>query len=155
MDFEAVLSGYKDYVYNLAYRMLRSREEAQDAAQDAFLKVYLNLHRYDPGRDLKAWLCAVTLNACRDLYRRRRGMRRAEESELLALSDDGHGGRIADQKLMAESVLKALPFEFRSVIVLFYLEDKTVKEISRILGIPQVLVKVRLHRARKRAKELM
>ena len=70
--FAEIVYAYQDSVYNLCYRMLSDHVEAEDAAQEAFLRAYLNLRRYDPGRSFKTWVLSIASNHCIDRLRRRR-----------------------------------------------------------------------------------
>ena len=70
--FTSLVERYQTPVYNLCYRMLGERTEAEDAAQEAFLRAYLNLKRYDPARSFKTWVLSIASNYCIDRLRRRR-----------------------------------------------------------------------------------
>src|SRR5215510_10106876 len=70
--FAEIVYAFQDSVYNLCYRMLGERGEAEDAAQEAFLRAYLNLQRYDSARSFKTWLLSIASNYCIDRLRRRR-----------------------------------------------------------------------------------
>src|SRR6185369_8267154 len=70
--FAEIVYAFQDAVYNLCYRMLGERMEAEDAAQEAFLRAYSNLHRYDPARPFKTWLLAIASNHAIDRIRKRR-----------------------------------------------------------------------------------
>ena len=70
--FGNLVQAYQTPVYNLAYRMLGSPADAEEAAQETFLRVYKNLHRYDPERSFRSWLLSIASHYCIDCLRRRR-----------------------------------------------------------------------------------
>src|SRR3954468_8328093 len=83
--FAELVYTYQEAVYNLCYRLLAERTEAEDAAQEAFLRAYLNLQRYDPSRSFKTWLLTIASNHCIDRLRRRR-------LKWLSIDDDASPG---------------------------------------------------------------
>ena len=150
---EQALSQYLDYVYTICIRMTGNAADAQDASQETFLKAFNKWRTYDKDRELKNWLAAIAINTCKDFFRKRSRLLSIGTDDAEALSDKGRQQDSLDKRLLGERMLDALPFEYRSVMVLFYLEEKSIREISWMLGIPQVLVKVRLYRARKKLME--
>jgi RNA polymerase sigma-70 factor (ECF subfamily) len=150
---EQALSQHLDYVYTICIRMTGDADDAQDASQETFLKAFKKWRTYDQGRELKNWLAAIAINTCKDLFRRRSRIRSIGTDDAEALSDKGRQQDSLDKRLLGERMLDALPFEYRSVMVLFYLEERSILEISGILKIPTVLVKVRLYRARNKLME--
>ena len=86
--FADIVTAYQDSVYNLCFRMLGERSEAEDAAQEAFLRAYLNLTRYDPARSFKTWLLSIASNYCIDRLRRRR-------LQWMSLDDEPVADRLA------------------------------------------------------------
>jgi RNA polymerase sigma-70 factor, ECF subfamily len=148
-DFRKIVEEYMDYVYAICRRTLGDAQEARDASQETFFKVYRKWNQYKPEKSLKTWICSIALNTCRDIFRRRKHLVPAGENMEMLLSDRGSDQAETENRLMAGEILASLPFDYRNIMVLFYLEQKTVKEISKILRIPPVLVKVRLFRARK------
>lgn len=154
-DFEKTVQEYTDYVFNLAYRILGSREDAKDVVQETFLKVHKNFQNVDPTKSLKNWICTIALNTSRDIYRNHR---RRKEQNFEDPSEQNHTypmDVVLDSKRQVEQVLQSLPLEFRMVIHLFYIEEKSLLEVSELLKIPLVLVKVRLYRARKFALKIL
>lgn len=148
-DFAAIVHEYTDYVFNLAYRILGHKDDAKDAVQETFLKLYKSLHQYDSSRQIKSWICTIALNASRDIYRARKRHSQTKNIDDYDIPDKKNTEQWAGQKLDAEKLLLFLPLEYRTVMILFYMEEKSLKEIAGMLGIPVVLVKVRLFRARK------
>ena len=145
------LDRYLDTVYRLAYARTRSRQDAEDVSQEVMLKLCRNADRIESESHLKHWLIRVTVNECANLFRspwRKRtlpleeGMLR-ETSDLPAPSDH------------LDAALEKLKPDQRTAIHLFYYEDMSTEEIARALGVKPTVVRERLHRARKKLKQLL
>ncbi len=155
--FADIVSAYQDSVYNLCYRMLGERSEAEDAAQEAFLRAYLNLTRYDPARSFKTWLLSIASNYCIDRLRRRRLQWMSLDDEpvadRLALHSDDPEPEIAtlnkEQSVAIQALLNELSPDYRAVVVLRYWYDYSYAEIADIMDTTESAVKSRLFRARQ------
>lgn len=157
--FRQIVERYQGAVYNLAYRMLGTPEEAEDAAQEIFVRIYRQLGRYDMERKFSTWTLAIATNYCIDQLRRRRMQfvpleniipwARARESgpEGEALSSES---RDEMQRL-----LKRLPEKYRAPLVLRYWEELSCAEIAEILGVPEGTIKTQIHRARKQLGKML
>lgn len=149
--FQDVVGLYGRYVYNITYRILGNRGDAEDASQETFVKAFRNLDRYDRSLGPKNWLCTIALNTARDFYRRSRRHRKTT-SNIPDIDDlvDGTGTvSNADNRLDVQKVLGFLDIKYRIVVFLFYMEQFEVKEIAALLKKSPTLIKVRLFRARK------
>ena len=154
--FSDLVTTYQRSVYNLAYRMLGDRTEAEDATQEAFIRAYHNLKSYDPARLFKTWLLSITSHYCIDLIRKRR-------MSLLSLEDLLPGQMMAaidhwsveDHLVEHESVaaiqrmLAQLRPDDRAIIILRYWNDMSYEDIAETLGATVSIVKSRLFRARQ------
>lgn len=149
--FQDVVGFYGRYVYNITYRILGNRGDAEDASQETFVKAFRNLDRYDRALGLKNWLCTIALNTARDFYRRSRRHRKTTSSmpDIENLVDGADTCSLADNRLDVQKVLGYLDINYRIVVVLFYMEQYGVKEIAALLKKSPSLIKVRLFRARK------
>jgi RNA polymerase sigma-70 factor (ECF subfamily) len=159
--FGRLVESYQRPVFSLAYRMLGSALEAEDAAQEAFLRAYRALGSYDASRPFSTWLLSITAHHCIDRIRRRR-MQEVSLEALPAcraeLSLDGNPEATAERDGEAERVrcgLASLPEGYRVVVVLRYWHDLGYGEIAGILGESESAVKSRLHRARRRLAEFL
>ncbi len=154
---------YTDPVYNLCYRMLGESGEAEDAAQETFLRVFMNLHRYDMKRPFKTWLLSIASNHCIDRLRKRR-------MRFVSLDDEPTAAALAlsssdplpEQATMQNEVsdffqtlLQQLDESYRLAVVLRYWYDMSYAEIARELGTTESAIKSRLHRARRKLGELL
>lgn len=149
--FNRIVKEYGGYVYTLCYRLLWDPQDAQDAAQETFLKLFQSWSRYNEAKGLKNWICTIALNAARDAYRNRKARRErtSADGNIETAPDWRDTGRAIDNRLQVERLLAGLDLKSRSVIVLFYMEQMSIEEISRVMKRPEYLVKVWLYRARR------
>jgi RNA polymerase sigma-70 factor (ECF subfamily) len=145
----ALVERYQGQVFGLCYRMLGQRQDAEDAAQETFVRVLKNLHRWDQERDFEPWLLAIAGNRCRTaLATRKRRPRWESEVELLA--DDEPQPWPAQQ--LAEEVRLALcklRSEYRQAFILFHEHEMSYAQIADAMDIPLGTVKTWVHRARR------
>jgi RNA polymerase sigma-70 factor (ECF subfamily) len=154
--FAELVYSYQDSVYNLCYRMLSERTEAEDAAQETFLKAYLNLQRYDPSRSFKTWLLSIASNHCIDRLRRRRMVWLSIDEPLppnVTLSSDEpqpEETMIFTQRSAAvQELIDSLSPDYRAAVVLRYWYDYSYVEIADMLDTTESAIKSRLFRARQ------
>ena len=157
--FCQLVERYQGAVFNLAYRMLGGAEEAEDAAQEIFVRLYRQLARYDPERKFSTWVLAIATNYCIDQLRRRR-MQFVPLENIIPWArarDAGPEGEALDREAHDEVqlLLRRLPEKYRTVLVLRYWEDLSCAEIGNVLNVPEGTVKTQLHRARKALGRLL
>ena len=161
--FAELVYAHQDAVYYLCYRMLGNSTEAEDAAQDAFLKAYLNLSRYDISRSFKTWVMSIASNHCIDIIRKRRMQLLSLDEPLpsgdaMALSsepDDGPERQAIQAELSDEiqDLLDDLPPDYRAAVVLRYWYEYSYAEIADALDTTESAIKSRLFRARNQLAE--
>lgn len=151
--FANLVERYRVPVYNLAYRMLGRAADAEDAAQEAFVRAYMQLGTYEPTRKFSTWLLSITAHYCIDQLRRKSASsldaiegfdapaNPAEEPEEVALDKE--------QRELVRKLLDTLPASYRGVTVLRYFYDMSYAEIAQTLKLTESAVKTRLHRARE------
>lgn len=153
--FTALVEKYKDPVYNVAYRMLGNATEAEDVAQEAFVRAYTQLHTYKDSHRFSTWLLSIASHLSIDQLRRRRFLALPLENVpfLEWIADLGAGpeqaavqGETADEM---QQLLQHLPPKYRAVLILRYWHDLSYEEIANALQLTPPLVKARLHRARE------
>src|SRR5690606_38584902 len=141
---------YQTRVYATALRLLGSDADAHDVSQDAFLRAYKALPRFQRGRRFGPWICAITANAARDLLRDpvrrflRYGLLQREETS----SDRPAPGLLEDQEqsaALAQHLLKLKP-KLREAVVLRYVSELSVEEVAVALGIGESAAKMRIKR---------
>lgn len=159
--FTEIVYTYQDSVFNLCYRILSDRVEAEDAAQEAFLRAYMNLARYDPDRSFKTWLLTIASNHCIDRLRRRRMKLMSLDDPLpsLTLSSDEPEPEQAsitrEQSEAIQGLLDKIPADYRAAIVLRYWYDYSYNEIADMLETTESAIKSRLFRARQMIADLI
>jgi len=151
--FARLVESYQTAVYNLAYRMLEDAGDAEDAAQETFLRAYSQLRSYDPARKFSSWLLAIAAHHCIDRLRRRRWTISWEDIPLgRNLSTGRNVEREVERKEEREEIrrlLERLPPDNRLMVILYYWNDLSCRQIGEIMGLGEGAVKSRLHRARR------
>ena len=157
--FAQLVEAYKLPVYNLAYRMLGNAPEAEDAAQEAFLRAYLKLASFDRARRFSSWLFSITSNYCIDVLRRRRApLAPLEEAEYTVASEEPGPEQRAvagEQRDEIARAINALTPTYRLPAVLRYYHDLSYDEIGEATGLTEAAIKSRLHRARHMIKAFL
>ncbi len=161
--FAELLYTFQDAVYNLCYRMLGERMEAEDAAQETFLRAYSNLQRYDPARPFKTWLLAIASNHAIDRIRKRRltwlSIDQEEPGPGLSLSSDDPEPEdvmlTRERSREIQKLLDELSPDYRAAVVLRYWYDYSYTEIADMLDTTESAIKSRLFRARQLLAEKM
>lgn len=155
-DAEACRSFVRQYqsaVFGVCYRMVGHREDAEDVAQEVFLRAFRNLHRWDSARPLVPWLLTITINRCRT-WLSRHSSRRMLSAEVVEEPRDRDSA--PDRSDLGEELQRALERlreEYRACFVLYHLNDLNLDEISEIVGSPKGTIKTWLHRARRELAE--
>jgi RNA polymerase sigma-70 factor, ECF subfamily len=152
--FTWLVETYQRPVYNLCYRMLGNAEDAEDAAQETFLRAYKSLRRYDPSRPFPTWLLSIAAHYCIDQLRRKDPA--VTSIDDLVVPDVPDPAPDMDTRLSRkqerqriQAVLETLDPTDRSAVVMYYWYDYSYEEICKELGLSMSAVKSRLHRARK------
>jgi RNA polymerase sigma-70 factor (ECF subfamily) len=158
---EALVALYRAGLYRLACSMLSDPDEAEDAVQQIFVRAALNLGRYQPGSNFKAWLYTLAVNVCRGLLRKRK----AREALLRLLGRsyqaDSQAGSLEgalEQRETAEQIwlaVERLHEKHRLVVCLRYQQGFTIAEIARVLGVREKTVYSRLYAALDRLRSQM
>lgn len=172
--FRMLVERYQGRAYGLALRVLRDEEQAKDAVQDAFLKVYRSLDRFEGRAGFYTWLYRIVMNQCLDRKRRDKSDREVEWNDEFAAgvlnaseSAASPAGRDADREAPDVAIerseirqavaraIDALPEDARRTIQLREIDGLSYKEIAEAMGIPKGTVMSRLHYARQRLRELL
>jgi RNA polymerase sigma-70 factor, ECF subfamily len=159
--FSELVDMYKDKMYYLGMRMLSNAQEAEDIVQETFLRVFMNLDRYDETQKFSTWIYRIATNLCIDRLRKRKN-----NYSLDAEMSDGEGtdyySTLASEEPTPENqiiltetqetireAINQLPEKYKSVVVLRYLHDMSLQEIGDVLDMPVTTVKTRVHRGRE------
>ncbi len=163
--YRELLGRYQRPVFSLIYRMLRDREQAEDLAQETFVRVFNHIDRYDPKYKFSSWIFKIATNLTIDHIRKKEvatvsidGSRYAvtadeiEASTIAIASDDENPEELLEAKELGSSIEEAiggLRAEYRTAILLRHVEGREYQEIADIMGLPLGTVKTFIHRARK------
>ena len=152
--FACLVEAYQTAVYNLAYRMLGNAVEAEDAAQETFLKAYTRLNTYDSERKFSSWLLAIASHHCVDRLRRRRwGWLSLDELPpwrwLASGSQPEEAVIRSEERGEVHQLLDQLPPHYRATVILRYWYDLSYQEIAEAMETTESAVKSTLHRARR------
>ncbi|SNZ17614.1 RNA polymerase, sigma subunit, SigW [Terribacillus aidingensis] len=159
--FEEIVSFYQNKVYHIVFRMIGDTYEAQDIAQEAFIRAYTNIHSFDENRKFSTWLYRIATNLSIDRLRKKKPDYHLDAEVKGTEGLDMYSQLAADQALPEEEVqnmelqsnihkeILSLPPKYRGVIVLRFLDDLSLAEIGEILDLPLGTVKTRIHRGRE------
>jgi RNA polymerase sigma-70 factor, ECF subfamily len=151
--FVVLVERYKRPVYALAYRILGNSADAEDAAQETFVRAYTRLSTYQPGGRFGSWLLAITSHWCIDHLRRRRSVSLDSNTALGGFLDKGELPEAlalrSERQNEVRQWLLCLPEAYRLVLILRYWHDLSYAEISTATGLPVSTVRMRLFRARQ------
>ncbi|MHB8876295.1 MAG: RNA polymerase sigma factor [Myxococcaceae bacterium] len=158
--FASLVRSVQRPVYGLCLRLLRSEAEASEVAQEAFLRAYQNLGRYDDGKPFDLWVMAIARNLSLDLLRRRSRMRTEDVSELAEALPSGEksledGAIERQERLSLEAAMATLSAEDREVLALYYVQRRTTREIALVVGVAPGTIMARLFRAREKLRNHM
>jgi RNA polymerase sigma-70 factor, ECF subfamily len=164
--FDGLLHAYQSRIFNLAYRILNSFEDAEETTQEIFVKVHSSIDRFEGRCKFGTWLYAVAVNMCRN---RLRQIRRRSSVEVRSLDVPGDGKPLeastsdaesapaqmerAEMLKLVERCISELPVEFSSVVVLRDVQGMSYEEVAVALGCSLGTVKSRLARARHAVQE--
>jgi RNA polymerase sigma factor (sigma-70 family) len=160
--YAELVNRYQAYVFTLTLRMIKSREDAEEVAQDVFVKAYRSLADFRGESKFSTWLYTITNTTCITFLRKKKldihSLDNEKVFEIADSKDSGLRANLVEQKSRVNMVNKAIAMlspDDAEIITLFYKAEQNLEEISRILRLETNTAKVRLHRARTRLKEKM
>ncbi len=158
-SYGQLVDRYSARILNLGFAMLGSRQDAEDVAQEAFVRAFKSLPRFEKRAKFSSWLYQIALNLCRDrLKSRARQGRTADEEQLAGVGGDPgeQAPRVMLQQELSQKMTDAvnkLPVLYREAFVLRHLQGVDYDEIGGITGVPADTVRVRAYRARELLRE--
>lgn len=159
--FAFLVEKYQNMVYSLAFKLLKNTEDAEEMAQDTFIKAFQKLDMYEGKSKFSTWLYSITYNACISELRKRRIHFASLEDQRFSDRDEMkmHSyfteNKKEDQERYLAIALGKLPEDDQVLVTLYYYENQSMDEISMITGLTVSNIKVKIHRARKRMYELL
>jgi RNA polymerase sigma-70 factor (ECF subfamily) len=155
--FSVLVERYQKRAFWVAYNLLGNAEESQDVTQDAFVRAFRSLGRFDPQRKFYTWFYRIVANLAIDRLRRKSVARAVALEDLgdsiAGGSDPGEPLEQGETRRLVRETLDSLPPKFKAVIVLRDIEGLSCKEIAPVLGTTHATVRWRLHRARQMFRE--
>jgi len=149
--YAELVNKYKSYAFTIALKILDSRPEAEEAAQDAFIKAYHHLGGFNRESKFSTWLYRIAFNTAVSYKRKRKGSFQSFENVIVEYGQEGEGMlERNDKKKFIQQAMTKLNEADRLAITLFYLQEFSLEEIAEITGMQTNTVKVRVHRARQR-----
>lgn len=148
--FEQLVKSYQSAAVSVAYAFLQDTHLARDIAQEAFIRVYQSINRFDAGKNFYTWLRQIVVNLCIDYHRRRKGKELPLESSAAGISADAlEDASRNEQSSNIRAVLDRLPAKYRIVLVLRDIEGLETQEIAVIIKKKEPTVRWMLHQARQ------
>ncbi|WP_405607186.1 RNA polymerase sigma factor [Polaribacter sp. Asnod1-A03] len=154
--FAYLVDNYKDLVFSLAYKMTKSREEAEEISQDTFIKAYKNLSKFKGDSKFSTWLYRITYHACLDAIKKNKNNNNSLEinevtfNQIQSVENILQGIERKERSKIMNDCLLRLPEDERALIWMFYYDELTLKEIIEVTQFSEANIKVKLHRARKK-----
>jgi RNA polymerase sigma-70 factor (ECF subfamily) len=149
-----IVRRYKSAVFGVALGILGNPADAEDAAQDAFIRAFENLHRYDLKRKFSTWLFTVTANLCKNKLRREKFFTPLKNLAQLRGPAEDPAEQVAreEREALVQQALQSLDEKYRAPLVLRFYGDLDYKEIAQALSLPEGTVKTRIHRGKAALK---
>ena len=159
--FERLMNKYKQLIFNLIYRMIRNKEDVEDLTQEAFIKAFNSLDKFDRQFSFSTWLFKIATNNCIDYLRKKKLNTFSIDKELGSEDDDYQfeipdNERTPDKNLMEderkkilEEAIESLPNKYKSVILLRHRDEQDYEEIAKKLKLPLGTVKAHIFRGRE------
>lgn len=154
--FAYLIDKYKGLVYSLTLKMLKNREEAEEVAQDVFVKAYTNLAKFKGDAKFSTWLYKIGYHACLDSLKKNSKLqnnRPIDEININYISDVEtalDGIEREERTKVISNCMDELPEDEKAILLFFYFKELSLKEIIAVTSLTEANVKVKLHRARKK-----
>ncbi|MBU8880308.1 sigma-70 family RNA polymerase sigma factor [Bacillus sp. FJAT-29790] len=155
--FRLLVEKYRNDLFRTIYAVLRDRKEAEDAAQEVFIKIYHSLPQYE-GQGFKTWMTRIAVNHAIDV-KRKRDRRQEEVMESVEYDFQGHGESVEtemiekERRVLVREKLLELPENYRNVIYDFYIAEKSYQQIAEEQKVGVKTIETKLYRARNWMKK--
>jgi RNA polymerase sigma-70 factor (ECF subfamily) len=161
-SYALLVEEYKGPVFNLAYRMTGSREDADDLTQETFIRAYQKLQKFDQNKKFFTWLYTIGINLVRNHLKKN-----LRDVSHLAVADsalehqtsgEGRGESYVisdDRMLRLEKIIQQLPLDLREAVILKFMQDLTFEEVANVTGESVSAVKMRIYRGLEKIKQMM
>ena len=159
--FSVLVDHYKDLVFTLAMRMVKNREEAEEVSQDTFIKVYKSLNKFKGDSKFSTWIYRVAYNTCLDRLKKIKreyhvvAIDEFTEHQVKTLDNALDQMEEKEHKQKIQECLQLLPSDDSFLLTLYYFEEQSLEEISKVVGLTANNVKVKLFRSRKKLTSIL
>jgi RNA polymerase sigma-70 factor (ECF subfamily) len=159
--FGVLVERYQDFIFTIVLRILKIREEAEEVAQDAFIKAFESLSSFRGESKFSSWLYSIAYRKALDRLRKNK---KYAATELLEEVTEGNIESIEnaleylqdkERKQMIQECILQLPEDDAAIVTFYYFEDQSVREIATITGLTQDNIKIKLYRSRKKLFNLL
>ena len=159
--FSVLVDQYKDLVFTLACKMLKNKEEAEEVAQDTFLKVFNSLPRYKEEAKFSTWIYKITYNTCLDR------LKKNKKERVVIYTDDFNVHQANQIETVLENIdekernekiqecMQLMPPEDAFLLTLYYFDDQSLEEIAKVIDCNSNNVKIKLYRSRKKMASIL
>ena len=159
--FAVLVDSYKDLVFTLALRMIKNREEAEEVSQDTFIKVFKSLDKFKGKSKFSTWIYRVAYNTCLDRLKKIKreynvvAIDEFTEHQVKTLDNALDKMEQDEHKQKIQQCLELLPGDDSFLLTLYYFEERSLEEISKVVGLTANNVKVKLFRSRKKLTAIL
>ena len=159
--FEVLVERYKDLVFTLTLRMLKNREEAEEVAQDTFIKAYKSLNRFKGDSKFSTWIYKIAYNTSLDRLKKNKkhfndvAIDEFTEHQVKTIDNALDNLENKEREQSIQDCIALLPGDDSFLLTLYYFEDQSLEEISKIIGLTPNNVKVKLFRSRKKLATIL
>lgn len=160
-SFGFLVDQYQDMALTIAFRILRNKQDAEDAVQNAFVKAYYNLHTYRSKSKFSTWFYRIVYNTAITSINKIKSRSEEDFNEIISenihnvIAEVGHIDEVQERKHRVNKAVEQLPKKEAIVVTLYYLEEYSVSEISEIMSLTKSNVKIMLFRARKKLHDIL
>ena len=160
--YAEIVKRYQNFVFTIALRYATAREDAEEIAQDVFVKAFRSLADFRGASNFSTWLYTIVTTSCLTFLRKKKvnvhSLDNEHVFELVDNQDSGMGANQVEQKsklAMVNEAIQMLSPDDAKIITLFYKGEQSLEEIAQIMGMESNTIKDKLHRARQRLKDKM
>lgn len=159
--FHILVDRYKDLVYSLSLRMLKNREEAEEVSQDTFIKVFKSLPRFKGDSKFSTWIYRIAYNTCLDRLKKNKKfyndvpIDEFTEHQVRTIDDALENLEAKEREQAIQDCISLLPSEDGFLLTLYYYEEQSLDDISKVMGLTPNNVKVKLFRSRKKLATIL
>ena len=159
--YALLVEEYKGPIFNLAYRMTGSHDDADDLTQETFIRAYQKLYRFDQSKKFFTWLYTIGINLIRNHLKKNVRDVSHQASSGPAIEQQQGNGRVEgdelsdDRMIRLEQVIRKLPVDLREAIILKFVQDLTFEEVAKVTGDSVSAVKMRIYRGLEKMKQMM